>query len=88
MKLIKHKKYEVLWIDAESDSSWYNEKDIDEALIKSAKGVTTLGFFIKEDKNFLVFTSGMANSGDIERLYFDYQFIPKKTVLNIKQIKN
>jgi hypothetical protein len=84
MRLLKNRKYRLVWLDAVQEASWAEDKDIDKLVQIHEKGVTQDLTFIKSSKYFNIFTSGV-HGGD--KSYFDLILIPKVWTKTIKLIK-
>jgi len=79
-----NQKYEIFWQDCEHQTDWIPFKEVDQKIIEAEKPIQSVGYFIKETKDSLVFTSGINLSGET---YFDLVVIPLRAVIKIKLIK-
>lgn len=86
MKLIKHKKYEIHWIDTSSRSGWYTEEQIDDHGKKVAILNLTVGFYIKRDANYEIFCMSYCPVEDFNP-YGVVKYIPIGTIKKIKLLK-
>ena len=82
VKLKKHIKYEISWVDISHENSWVPFDDVDKNILNN-KPMVTLGFFIKQTKDFYVFSSGI----DLQsKNYFDQVTYPKGVIISIKEL--
>lgn len=85
MKLIKNEKYEITWKDTFGFNGWYSEKDIDK-ITDEIKCEITIGFLIKETKNYIILAMGRASNDDFLP-YHSPKWIPKGFIKTIKKLK-
>jgi len=85
MILKKHNKYEIHWIDTYTYSGWYNEEGIDEKTDNHAD--ISIGFFVKETKNFIILCMGLNTSNSDFSPYNTIKWIPKGFIKKIKLLK-
>ena len=86
MKLIKHKKYEIHWIDTNSRSGWLEEKEIDIHAKKAAILNLTVGFYIKRSNGYEIFCMSYCPVEDFNP-YGVTKYIPIGTIKKIKLLK-
>jgi len=76
--------YLVEWIDTYGYAGWFSDEEIDEKIQKLAD--KTVGFFIKEEEDFLVFCMNMCEDNDFVP-YGAPKWIPKGVIRDIKELK-
>jgi len=78
-------KIEITWIDANSESGWWNEEDIKDRL-KTFIPQTTCGYYIMDYKDWLV----MAMTDMKDERYKKWGFwkaVPLKQIKKVKTLK-
>ena len=85
MKLKKHHKYEIQWIDTYSYNGWYDEKDIDKKTNNHLD--KTIGFFVKETKDFIIMCMTFNESDSDFLPYNSPKWIPKGFIKQIRELK-
>ena len=78
MKLKKHNKYELEWIDIQHDDSWIDFEKVDDTPLVC----NYMGYFVKETKECYVFASGYS----ADKQYYTIDLFPKGVVRKIKKI--
>ena len=88
MKLKRHKKYEIKWIDTFGFNSWYQEEDIDKKTENSIKNPEShLGYLVKETKDYIILAMGMSNDKEFAP-YNAPKWIPKGFIRSIKRLRS
>ena len=75
----------LVWYDAFGRGGWHEIKDIDTDL-KNPAEVETIGYFIREDKDFYILSMGIQKD-ELSKPFLHLEFIPKGCVKNIKFLK-
>lgn len=83
-KLIKNVPYEIEWVDTYGYSGWFTEKELDEKTGKSCN--FTVGYFVKETKDYLIITMGRETSEDFAP-YNTPKWIPKGFIKSIRKLR-
>jgi len=94
MKKTKQKKtilkegeiYEIEWVDIYAYSSWFTNEEIDNKL-NNPNVVTSVGYFVKKNKEYFVIAMGKETTGDADAEYGGLKFIPVGCIKKIKAIK-
>ena len=68
------KLYKIDWIDAFAEGGWKKLADLPKQI--KPMSITTVGWFIHEDKDYLVFAQNISN----DEKYADTMSIPKKWI--------
>ena len=84
MKLKEGDKIQITWLDAFGKSAWNSEEDIEDGLKDYIK-CEIIGYFIKEDKNFIVLSMGIQNDPN-SMPFLHLEFMPKGCIVNIKKL--
>ena len=85
MKLKKHHIYKIEWVDTYGYPGWFTEKEIDEK-IKNSDAVKSVGFFVKETKDYIILCMGLEENKDFAP-YNSPKWIPKGFIKKIKELK-
>lgn len=83
-KLVKGKKYHIYWHDTLSIEAWCDEEQIYNQAKNCAENQETVGFYVTECFDYLVFASIINNSGNMLP-YANVSLIPKGCIKKIKQ---
>ena len=84
MKLKQGDMIKIIWLDAFNIGGWNSIKDVEHQLENYIK-CEIIGYYIKEDKNFMVLAMGLQD--DLDSLPFLHlEFIPKKSILEIDNL--
>jgi hypothetical protein len=82
----KGEKVEITWIDANSESGWWNEEDIEDRL-KTFVPQKTIGYFVMYYKDWIVLAMTDMCDERYKRWGF-WKAVPKKQIKKLKKIKN
>jgi len=74
----------LTWLDAFGRGSWNSVVDVEEGL-KHHITAQIVGYFIREDKNFIVLSMGLQNNPDATP-FLHLEFIPRGSVIKIKKL--
>ena len=74
----------MTWLDAFGRGSWNGVKDVEDGL-KNFITVDIVGYFIKEDKNFIVLSMGGQND-PYSTPFLHLEFIPSSCVTKIEKL--
>lgn len=86
MKLIKGKRYEILWWDTFSFSGWWDDEGLAEKTKEMTYFLKSVGIFAGENKNWIILaTHENPNHKDFNR-WGHPDWIPKGCIKRIKKI--
>ena len=85
MKKLKHgDKVQLIWLDAFGRGSWNTCLDVEEGL-KHHITCEIIGYFLTQDKNFIVLSMGLQNDPN-SRPFLHLEFIPRGAVIKIRKL--
>jgi len=87
MKLKSGTQYKVKWIDAFGDARWTDTDQLDKLLEMFTTPAEQTLYFIKQTKDFYIFTSGKIKESDGDQTYVDIHGIPKGWIVEIKAVR-
>jgi len=79
------KKFEITWIDANSESGWWDDENIRERL-KSFIPQTTVGYFVMVYKGWIVFAMTDMHDDRYKKWGF-WKAIPIRQVIKMRELK-
>ena len=85
MKLKKHERYEIFWVDTFGYNGWYNEKEIDEKTKQQLE--SHIGYLVKETKDYIILTMGRDYNEDFAP-YNSPKWIPRGFIKKIIKLQN
>ena len=74
----------MIWLDAFGRGSWNNSRDVEEGL-KHHITARIVGYFLREDKNFVVLSMGLQDDPNAAP-FLHLEFIPRGAVVKIKKL--
>ena len=74
----------MIWLDAFGRGSWNNSRDVEEGL-KHYITARIVGYFLREDKNFVVLSMGLQDDPNAAS-FLHLEFIPRGAVVKIKKL--
>jgi len=75
----------ITFLDAFGRGSWNRWEDIDRGL-KNHIIAEIVGYYTKEDKNFIVLSMGIQTSPD-SAPFLHLEFVPRGSIIEIKKLK-
>ena len=74
----------MIWLDAFGRGSWNNSRDVEEGL-KHHILAHIVGYFLREDKNFVVLSMGLQDDPN-STPFLHLEFIPRGAVVKIEKL--
>ena len=87
MKPKQYEKYKIEWRDTFSKNGWHNLKEVEEWAKRGAEFISSVGFYIGEYGEFMVFSGMIATDILTDSTVGMIQYIPKGCIKKITPLK-
>ena len=84
MKLKKHQKYEIHWVDTYGYGGWYTEEEIDKKTDNHTE--KTVAWFVKETNDFIIVCMTLNDHSSDFSPYNNPKWIPKGFIKKIVRL--